>query len=84
MLRCTCMQVCTPMHRYLYAFVFACCRFIVRQGRLPVPLQDGVQLCNVFEEAVGTDMHAAQIAAKAAAAAAEQRRIDTMTEEIER
>lgn len=49
-----------------------------------MPLQDGVQLCKMFEDAIGTDTHAAQIAAKATAAAAEQARVDTMAEEVER
>ena len=62
----------------------ACCRFIVRQGRLPVPVQSAMQLSTLLEEAIGTDDHAAQIATKAAAAATEQAHMDNMAADLDR
>lgn len=74
---------CSSMHM-LSGFPWSTSnRFIVRQGRLPVPVQDDTQLCSLFQAAIGTDEHAAQIAAKAAAAAAEQTRMDAMASELE-
>lgn len=55
----------------------------MRQGRLPVPVQDDTQLCSVFQSAIGTDMHAAQIADTFAAAAAEQQNLDDMARELD-
>jgi hypothetical protein len=58
--------------------------FIVQQGRLPVPVQSAMQLSTLLEESIGTDNHAAQIAAKAAAAATEQACMDNMAAELDR
>lgn len=50
---------------------------------MPVPVQDDTQLCGLFQAAIGTDEHAAQIAVKAAAAAAEQMRMDVTGRELD-
>ena len=75
-------RACTGQRRGLC--LHACCRFIIRQGRLPVPVQSAMQLLTLLEESIGTDSHAAQIAAKATAAATEQARMDNMAAELDR
>ena len=43
-----------------------------------------MHLSTLLEESIGTDSHAAQIAAKATAAAAEQAHMDNMAAELDR
>lgn len=69
--------------KVLTATRLGACRFIVRQGRLPVPVQDDTQLCSLFQAAIGTDVHASQIADKSAGAAAEQQNLDDMARELD-
>jgi hypothetical protein len=49
-----------------------------------MPVQSAMQLSTLLEELIGTDSHAAQIAARATAAAAEQAHMDNMAAELDR